>query len=68
MTEILRNTDWQKLLRKWRVTLLLLPFIIYHLHQAYWVLRFNIFFTISYDFPFPISLENFLVKNFLLIT
>jgi hypothetical protein len=65
--EMLRNTDWLKLLKKWWVTLFLIPFIIYHLHQAYWALRFNIFFTISYDFPFPINLENFLVTNFLLI-
>lgn len=67
MIEMLRNTDWQKLLKKWWVTLLLLPFIFYHLHQAYWTLRFNIFFAVTYEFPFPINFENFLVTNFLLI-
>lgn len=46
---------------------MLLPFVIYKLHQAYWTLRFNIFFSYNYDFPFPINIENLLVRNFLLI-
>ncbi|WP_340104121.1 hypothetical protein [Rhodohalobacter sp. 8-1] len=45
----------------------MLPFIGYHLHQAYWTLRYNIFFSYHYDFPFPINLENLLLQNFLLI-
>jgi len=67
LKEYLNNIDWFGLLKKWWVSLLLIPFIIYHTHQAYWTLRFNIFFSISYSFPFPINLENFLVRNFLLI-
>ena len=39
----------------------------YQVHQAYWTLNFNIFFSITYSFPFPINLEKFLINNFLLI-
>lgn len=39
----------------------------YQIHQAYWTLNFNIFFSITYSFPFPVNLEKFLVTNFLLI-
>ena len=67
MKEYLSNIDWIGILRTWWVSLLLIPFIIYHTHQAYWTLRFNIFFSITYSFPFPVNLENFLVRNFLLI-
>jgi hypothetical protein len=67
LIENLKHIDWISLLKRWWLSLLLIPFIIYHIHQAYWTLRFNIFFSISYSFPFPINLENFLIKNFLLI-
>lgn len=56
------------LLRKWWCSLLLIPFIIYSVHQSYWTLNYNIFFAISYEFPFPINFINFLLDNFLLIT
>ncbi|WP_234571890.1 hypothetical protein [Rhodohalobacter sp. 614A] len=59
--------DWQQILKKWWVSVLLIPFIVYQLHQAYWTLNFNIFFSISYSFPFPVNVEKFLVSNFLLI-
>lgn len=59
--------DWQQILKKWWVSVLLIPFILYQLHQAYWTLNFNIFFSISYSFPFPVNVEKFLVSNFLLI-
>jgi hypothetical protein len=62
-----RETDWLRLLKKWWVSILLLPFIFYSIHQAYWVLRFNIFFAISYSFPFPINIEYFITKNTLLL-
>lgn len=55
------------LLRKWWLSILLLPFIGYHIHQAHLSLNFNIFFSISYSFPFPVNIEKFLVRNFLLI-
>jgi len=55
------------LLKKWWISLLLLPFIIYSLHQAYWTLRFNIFFSVTYEFPFPINFIHFMLDNFLLI-
>lgn len=62
-----RNTDWKFILKNWWLSVLLLPFIGYHIHQAHWVLNYNIFFSISYSFPFPINLEKFLMNNFLLI-
>lgn len=67
LIERIKNYDWVSFVKKWWLSVLLIPFVIYHLHQAYWTLRFNIFFSISYSFPFPINLENFLVRNFLLI-
>lgn len=63
----LRDINWLGFLKKWWVTILLLPFIFYSIHQAYWVLRFNIFFAISYRFPFPINIEYFITKNTLLL-
>lgn len=56
------------LLKKWWPSLLLLPFVIYSVHQAYWTLRFNIFFSMTYEFPFPINFIHFMLDNFLLIT
>lgn len=41
--------------------------MLYQIHQAYWTLNFNIFFSISYSFPFPVNVEKFLINNFLLI-
>ncbi|MDZ7719489.1 MAG: hypothetical protein U5K72_11795 [Balneolaceae bacterium] len=41
--------------------------MLYQIHQAYWTLNFNIFFSITYSFPFPVNIEKFLVSNFLLI-
>jgi hypothetical protein len=67
MKEFVHSVNWLDLLKQWWVSLLLIPFVIYHIHQVYWTLRFNIFFSISYSFPFPVNLENFLVQNFLLI-
>lgn len=55
------------LFKKWWMSLLLLPFVIYSIHQAYWTLRFNIFFTVTYEFPFPINFVHFMLDNFLLI-
>lgn len=55
------------LLKKWWCSLLLVPFVIYSLHQAYWTLRFNIFFSVTYETPFPINFLHFLLDNFLLI-
>lgn len=55
------------LLKKWWCSLLLLPFIIYSLHQAYWTLRFNIFFSVTYETPFPVNFMHFMLDNFLLI-
>jgi hypothetical protein len=60
-------TNWQEIMRTWWGTLTLLPFMAYQLHQTYWALKFNIFFSISYSFPFPVNVEKFLLTNFLLI-
>ncbi|MDX1618920.1 MAG: hypothetical protein R3224_09050 [Balneolaceae bacterium] len=54
-------------LKKWWCSLLLLPFMWYTLHQAYWALRYNIYFMVNYDFPFPVNVVYFLTRNFLLI-
>lgn len=67
MIHRLNNIPWMVIAKRWWFSAALIPFIIYHLHQAYWVLRFNIFFSISYSFPFPINVEHFLIDNFLLI-
>lgn len=56
-----------KIFKRWWATLLLIPLMLYQIHQAYWTLNFNIFFSISYSFPFPVNIEKFLVNNFLLI-
>lgn len=61
------NIDISDAIRRWWFSLVLIPFVIYHLHQAYWTLRFNIFFSYNYDFPFPVNLENLITQNFLLI-
>lgn len=63
----LRDINWLGFLKKWWLSILLLPFIFYSIHQAYWVLRFNIFLAISYSFPFPINIEYFITKNTLLL-
>lgn len=67
MARNLNTISYLPLIKKWWLSISLLPFIGYHLHQAYWTLRYNIFFSITYDFPFPINLENLLLQNFLLI-
>lgn len=54
-------------LMKWWCSLLMLPFISYTLHQIYRALRFNIFSAVTYDFPFPVNIVQFLLTNFLLI-
>ena len=65
-TEILK-TNLISLLKKWWCSLLLVPFVIYSLHQAYWTLRFNIFFSVTYETPFPVNFIHFMLDNFLLI-
>lgn len=55
------------LLKKWWCSFLLIPFVIYSLHQAYWTLRFNIFFSVTYETPFPVNFIHFILDNFLLI-
>ena len=57
----------KEMIKKWWVTVLLMPFMAYQLHQAYWALNYNIFFSISYNFPFPVNIEKFVHTNILLI-
>lgn len=64
-SELIKSRLWS-FFKKWWCSLLLLPFILFSLHQAYWVLNYNIFFSINYDFPFPINIVNIIVDNFLL--
>lgn len=54
-------------LNKWWCTLLLLPYVFETMLQVYRALRFNIFFMITHEFPFPINVIQFFVDNFLLI-
>lgn len=56
-----------RLFKKWWCSLFILPFIIYSIHQIYWALRFNIFFAVNYDYPFPLNIIHLFVDNFLLI-
>lgn len=67
MKSFLTNIGLRHFFKRWWLSLLLIPFMVYHLHQAYWVLRYNIFFSISYSFPFPVSIENTVHTTFLLI-
>lgn len=55
-------------LKKWWASLLILPFVIYSIHQIYWALRFNIFFSVNYSYPFPFNIVHLFVDTFLLIT
>jgi len=57
-----------KMLRRWWASLLILPFAIYSVHHYYWALRYNIFFAVNYDYPFPLGIPHFFIDNFLLIT
>jgi len=54
-------------LKKWWASLLMLPYLLYSVHQIYWALKFNIFFAVNYEYPFPLNIVHFLVDNFLLI-
>ncbi|MFH5884275.1 hypothetical protein ACG2F4_08190 [Halalkalibaculum sp. DA3122] len=55
------------IVQKWWGSLLLLPFMYETLQQVYRALRFNIFFMISHEFPFPVNFVHFMTDNFLLI-
>ena len=55
------------MIQKWWVTLILLPFVFFSMQQVWQALTFNIFFSISYEFPFPYNIVNFFLRNFDLI-
>lgn len=66
------NTDQLKkqsisFLKKWWASLLMLPFLLYSLHQVYWALNYNIFFAVNYHYPFPLDIVYLFVDTFLLI-
>jgi hypothetical protein len=63
----MNQINWQAILKKWWLSVVMIPFIGYHIHQACLTLNDNIFFSISYSFPFPINIEKFLMTNLLLI-
>lgn len=67
MDSDLLKRNLRLVLKKWWCSLLLLPFLYFTLHQIYWALRFNIFYMVTYDFPFPVNFVYFLLDNFLLI-
>lgn len=55
-------------MRKWWCSLIMFPFMGYSLHQIYWALRYNIFFSVTYEYPFPLNVVHLVMDNFLLIT
>lgn len=57
----------KKIIKKWWASLVILPFAIYSIHHYYWALRYNIFFAVNYDYPFPLGIPHFFIDNFLLI-
>lgn len=65
-TKKLKNRA-KELLVSWWASLLILPFVIYSIHQIYWALNFNIFFAVTYSYPFPLNIAHFFIDNFLLI-
>lgn len=54
-------------LKTWWPSLLMLPFILYSIHQVYWAIVYNIFFAVNYNYPFPLDLAYLFVDTFLLI-
>lgn len=58
----------KKFIKEWWASLLILPFVIYSIHHYYWALRYNIFFAVNYEYPFPLGILHFFIDNFLLIT
>ncbi len=54
-------------LKRWWASLLMLPFILYSIHQVYWAINYNIFFAVNYNYPFPLDLAYLFVDTFLLI-
>jgi len=57
----------KKIVKEWWASLVILPFAIYSVHHYYWALRYNIFFAVNYDYPFPLGIVHFFIDNFLLI-
>ncbi len=65
--ERLQNVDLIPLLKKWWLTLLLVPVVYFHLHQAYRSMFFDLYFSYSYPFPFPVNLISLFTDGFLLL-
>lgn len=65
------NNKWKsyakELLKKWWVSLLMIPFMIVSIRQVYWALNYNIFFAVNYDYPFPLNIIYLFIDNFILI-
>lgn len=68
MRNIASKKDLISFTKNWWCSLLMLPFMGYSLHQIYWTLRFNIFFSVTYEYPLPLNILYFFLDNFLLIT
>lgn len=54
-------------LKRWWASLIMLPFMLYSIHQVYWALNYNIFFAVNYSYPFPLDIFYLFVDNFILI-
>ncbi len=67
MTSDSHKSQLVSFLKKWGISLLLLPYIALTLHMIYRALRFNIFFAVNYSYPFPVNVIHIFVDNFLLI-
>ncbi|WP_440998807.1 hypothetical protein [Fodinibius sp. SL11] len=55
-------------LQKWWASLLMVPLMIYSLHQVYWAINYNIYFAVNYSYPFPLNIIYLFIDTFLLIT
>lgn len=55
-------------LQKWWASLLMVPLMIYSLHQVYWAINYNIYFAVNYSYPFPLDIIYLFIDTFLLIT
>jgi len=67
ITDRFQDIDWISFLKKWWLSLLLVPIIYFHLHQAYRAMFYNIFFSYSYEFRFPVNFVNLFTDGFLLL-
>lgn len=67
ITDRFQDIDWISFLKKWWLSLLLVPIVYFHLHQAFRSMFIDIFFSYRYEFRFPVNLINLFTDSFLLL-